>query len=133
MWSPGGGELLYRIGDAMMAVAIETEPTLQLGATQQLFEGRYLGDPDRANYDVASNGERFLMVKEPTPQIIFVENWFESSNASFLRTEMTLAPGTTLGPYQVTAKIGEGGMGGGVSSRYAGLSLFEEEALGDPS
>ena len=29
---------------------------------------------------------------------------------------MPLHSGTTLGPYQVAAKIGEGGMGGGVPS-----------------
>ena len=84
MWSPTGQELFYRrLSDgAMMAVPIATEPTFTAGSPKELFKGRYF-DGGGHYYDVARDGQRFLMLKErestgaATQPIILVENWFE--------------------------------------------------------
>ncbi len=83
-WNPKGRELFYRVGDKMMAVDIATQPAFSAGKPKVLFEGHYLPTPlTFPNYDVSSDGQRFLMLKSseggegaPT-QISVVLNWFE--------------------------------------------------------
>ena len=84
LWSRDGGEIFYRIGDKMMAVAISTEPQFAPGSPTLLFEGGDLsvvpgGNPG-TGYDVARDG-RFLMVRAEESsaaamQINVVLNWF---------------------------------------------------------
>ncbi len=93
-WSPVGRELFYRRdGDsAMMTVPIDTEPVFTPGRPEVVFEAQYrAGGGVARNYDVAPDGERFLMVKQggaPTdgvgdlaPEITVVLNWFEELKA----------------------------------------------------
>ena len=66
----------------MMGVAIETKPSLQVGAPRLLFEGSYarpLLSFFPANYDVTPDGQRFVMVPEKRVlnQLQVVVNWFE--------------------------------------------------------
>jgi len=83
-WNPNGRELFYRSGDKMMAVDIATQPGFAAGTPRMLFEGKYEAAPvPSADYDVSSDGQRFLMLKSseqeqaaPT-QINVVLNWFE--------------------------------------------------------
>jgi eukaryotic-like serine/threonine-protein kinase len=84
VWNRNGRELFYRSGDKMMVVDIATQPRFAAGKPRMLFEGRY--EPTvvtAANYDVSSDGQRFLMLKpsesaEAAPtQINVVLNWFE--------------------------------------------------------
>ena len=62
VWAPGGRELFYQNGDAMMAVPFETEPTLTFGKPQLLFSGSYIRT--YRNFDISPDGQRFLMIKD---------------------------------------------------------------------
>jgi Tol biopolymer transport system component len=83
VWNPNGRELFYRNGNKMMAVDITTQSSFTASKPRMLFEGPYELPPvPIANYDVSSDGQRFLMLKpseeEAAPtQINVVLNWFE--------------------------------------------------------
>ena len=90
LWSPDGRELFYLSEDNhIMAVAVETEPTLSFQTPKVLFKnenlgfGLYTGTP----WDIHPDGKRFLMIKQPRaassaeevvrPRITIVLNWLE--------------------------------------------------------
>jgi hypothetical protein len=62
-WSHDGRELFYWQGNAMMAVAVNSDGDFSFAAPMQLFSGRYFQfpAPGARTYDVASDG-RFLMI-----------------------------------------------------------------------
>ena len=86
LWAPNGRELFYRLPlrldvTTLLAVAIETSPSVRSGRPQRLFEHRYFYTPYGASYDIAPDG-RFLMIKpdedEVAPlRIQLVQGWFE--------------------------------------------------------
>src|SRR6185369_12414738 len=73
VWARTGREIFYRSNEgAMMSASIGEQPHLTIGTATKLFDGPdYLGqrpgfaggNPGR-HYDVAADGERFVMVKE---------------------------------------------------------------------
>jgi serine/threonine protein kinase len=81
VWNPDGRELFYRNGDRMMAVNVRTRPGSAPGNPVLLFRGSYDPTPITfPNYDVAPDGQRFLMIKAPgesegSGQIVVVLNW----------------------------------------------------------
>ena len=86
-WSTDGTELFYLQGNAMMAVAVETEDAFSFAAPKLLFSGQYFTSlsANVHSYDVASDG-RFLMIQAPgnggtdapgSASIVVVQNWTE--------------------------------------------------------
>ena len=78
VWARNGGEIYYRNGDKMMAVPVETERSFSAGRPVELFERRF-SDPTYASpqFDVAPDGEHFVVIREEPPRIQIVLNWHE--------------------------------------------------------
>jgi Tol biopolymer transport system component len=83
VWSRDGRELFYRgsgpDGTHLIAVAVETEPELRVGARTQLFDvSDYEMANPHANYDVSPDGQRFVMVHlGRLSEIVLIQNWTE--------------------------------------------------------
>lgn len=83
-WSPTGRELFYRRrspSDALIAVEVDASgSSFRAGAPALLFEGSFeTCCPWGRSYDVAPDGNRFLMVRrevvENAPRIRIIQNW----------------------------------------------------------
>ena len=85
IWSPVGGELLYRAPNgAVMGVTVgESAAAIEVGRPEVRADDEYLLIPQNRHWDVSPDGERFLLLKEATapgvdpapPQINVVLNW----------------------------------------------------------
>ena len=74
--------LFYREAGKLMAADIETDPAFTHAKPRTVMEiaPYFVRDSVRANYDIAPDGRRYVMVKsleQPGEQIRVVVNWFE--------------------------------------------------------
>jgi eukaryotic-like serine/threonine-protein kinase len=81
LWARSGREIFYRqhAGDLVRRTVTET-PDLTLGPVERLFDARpYRSDHYHRSYDIAPNGDRFLMVRRQglVSELVFVANWFQ--------------------------------------------------------
>ena len=85
VWDPSGKELYYRddTGDKLFKVSVLTEPEVQVGRPELLFEGRFMASSGRwgRNYDISPKGDFFILIEEgetqSSAQINVVLNWSE--------------------------------------------------------
>ena len=79
-WSADGKSVFYRGDDQMKSVHVQTEPTFNKLESRVLFRDVYASEhrTDR-NYDISSDGARFLMLKNARPfppaELAVVLNW----------------------------------------------------------
>ena len=96
-WAPNGNTLFFINRASVMAVTVQSTPTLNAGTPIKLFDapsilldGRFIATGTNRTYDVSPDGQRLLMIKEnarpsegnaPPVNMIVVLNWFEELRA----------------------------------------------------
>jgi serine/threonine protein kinase len=78
VWSKDSRELFYRQGAEMLSVRVPGDTTAAPGRPSVLFERDYfaMGGPGIVNYDISTDGQRFLMLKaveDRTPHLTVVQ------------------------------------------------------------
>jgi serine/threonine-protein kinase len=79
-WARNGREIFFFAGDELMSVEVETQPAFKAGTPRALFQAAgYLG---YGNYDVAPDGQHFLMIKQEDistspKELDVILNWSE--------------------------------------------------------
>jgi Tol biopolymer transport system component/DNA-binding winged helix-turn-helix (wHTH) protein len=90
LWSRDGRELFYwrdqathggmQVNMELMAVDVTLGPPFRAGKPRKLFGGKFRWG-GQANYDITSDGQRFLMIQPvdtgPVTELQLVVNWFE--------------------------------------------------------
>jgi serine/threonine-protein kinase len=86
VWAGNGRELFYFVPPGrLMAATIQPGSTFSAASPRLLFEGQYYYTITHRMYDVAPDGNRFLMIKaaptaegdKPSQQLVVVLNWTE--------------------------------------------------------
>lgn len=89
LWNRNGRELFFRRNDALMAVEIHSQSTFEAGQPRALFSGPFLEGAWITSYDVAPDGQRFIMSRysdnAPQPQVTVVLNWATGARDRLIR------------------------------------------------
>jgi Tol biopolymer transport system component len=88
LWDPDGRTIYYRDGTSVLAVPVVTEPSLAAGKPVALFSDGFAGrEYSSRQYDITSDGERFLMVQEKPRHIVVVTDFFAELERLAPKTE----------------------------------------------
>ena len=77
LWAPDGRRLFYRAADKLMEATLTSAPGLAVTGRRIVFDGPYATDMWHPNYDVAPDGQSFVMVRPvgESRRLVLVLNW----------------------------------------------------------